>query len=148
MTNQEIMAKVLEAKKGRYISLSKAKDLGEGVVKETDMVIRLGVSYANMSINEGKQTGSLPWGQWVEGLENLVLEHKGKYYLRITSTTPENPESGADVVATRYLLNGEVISKEAALAIVGEKKMDGKASPVYNIKFENILRLGGSAVQS
>ena len=148
MTNQEIIAKVLEAKKGRYISLCKAKDLGEGVVKETDMVIRLGVSYANMSINEGKQTGGLKWGKWVEGLENLVLEHKGNYYLRITSTTPENPESGADVIATRYLLNGQIISREDAIAIVGEKKMSGNASPVYNIKFENILRLGGSASQA
>ena len=144
MTNQEILAKVLEAKRGRYVSLSKVKDLGEGVKKETDMVIRLGVNYANMGINEGKQTGSLPWGQWVEGLENLVLEHKGNYYLRVTSTTPENPESGADVIATRYILNGQVISKEDAIAIVGEKKMKGSASPVYNLKFENILRIGGA----
>lgn len=144
MTNQEIMAKVLEAKKGRYVSLSKVKDLGEGVKKETDMVIRLGVSYANMGINAGKQTGSLPWGQWVEGLENLVIEHKGNYYLRVTSTTPENPECGADIIATRYILNGQVISKEEAIAIVGEKKMSGSASPVYNLKFENILRIGGA----
>lgn len=148
MTNQEILAKVLEAKKGRYVSLTKAKDLGKGVVKETDMVIRLGVSYANMGINAGRQTGSLPWGQWVEGLENLVLEHKGNYYLRITSTTPENPESGADVISTRYLLNGAQISRREAVEIVGESKMKGSASPVYNLKFENILRLGGSAVQA
>lgn len=144
MTNQEIMAKVIEAKKGRYVSLTKMKDLGSGVVKETDMVIRLGVSYANMSINADKQTGSLPWGKWVEGLENLVIEHKGNYYLRVSSTTPENPDSGADVIATRYLLNGEEISRMDALSIVGEKKMSGNASPVYNLKFENILRLGGA----
>lgn len=144
MTNEQILAKVIEAKKGSYVSLTKVKDLGEGVVKETDMVIRLGVNYANLAINEGKQIGSLKWGSWVEGLENLVLEHKGNYYLRITSTTPENPESGADVVATRYLLNGEEISRMDALNIVGEKKMSGSASPVYNLKFANILRLGSS----
>lgn len=144
MTNQEILTKVMEAKRGRYISLSKCKDLGNGVVKESDMVIRLGVNYANMSINEGKQTGSLPWGHWIEGLENLVLEHKGNYYLRITSINPENPESGADVIATRYLLNGELISKESALQIVGEKKMRVSASPVYNLKFENIIRIGNA----
>lgn len=144
MTNQEILTKVMEAKRGRYISLSKSKDLGNGVVKESDMVIRLGVNYANMSINEGKQTGSLPWGHWIEGLENLVLEHKGNYYLRITSINPENPESGADVIATRYLLNGELISRESALQIVGEKKMRVSASPVYNLKFENIIRIGGA----
>lgn len=140
MTNQEILTKLAEAKKGRYINLTKAKDLGQGIVKESDMVIRLGVSYANMQINENKQTGSLPWGKWVEGLENLVIEHKGKYYLRITSTDPANPESGADVIATRYLMNGVEVTKQEVRALIGEEKSG--ASPVYNIKFDNILKLG------
>lgn len=140
MTNQEILTKLAEAKKGRYINLTKAKELGQGIVKESDMVIRLGVSYANMQINENRQTGQLPWGKWVEGLENLVIEHKGNYYLRITSTDPANPESGADVIATRYLMNGQEISKQEVRALTGEEK--GGASPVYNVKFENILKLG------
>lgn len=140
MTNQEILAKLAEAKKGRYINLTKVKDLGQGIVKESDMVIRLGVAYSNMKINENRQTGQLPWGHWVEGLENLVIEHKGKFYLRISSTDPANPESGADVVATRYLKDGAEITKQDVLTLVGEQK--GSASPVYNVKFENILKLG------
>lgn len=140
MTNQEILTKLAEAKKGRYINLTKSKDLGQGIVKESDMVIRLGVSYANMQINENRQTGSLPWGKWVEGLENLVIEHKGNYYLRITSTDPANPESGADVIATRYLMNGVEVTKQEVRALIGEEK--GGASPVYNVKFDNILKLG------
>lgn len=140
MTNQEILTKLAEAKKGRYINLTKVKDLGQGIVKESDMVIRLGVAYSNMKINEDRQTGKLPWGNWVEGLENLVIEHKGKFYLRISSTDPANPESGADVVATRYLKDGAEITKHDVLALVGEQK--GSASPVYNVKFENILKLG------
>ena len=140
MTNQEILTKLAEAKKGRYINLTKVKDLGQGIVKESDMVIRLGVAYSNMKINENKQTGQLPWGHWVEGLENLVIEHKGKFYLRISSTDPANPESGADVVATRYLKDGAEITKHDVLTLVGEQK--GSASPVYNVKFENILKLG------
>ena len=75
MTNNEILSKLATIKKGRYISLTKVKDCGNGVVKESDMVIRLGVNYANMKINENKQTGELPWGHWVPGLENLVIEH-------------------------------------------------------------------------
>ena len=142
MTNQEILIKLAESKKGRYINLTKSKDLGQGIIKESDMVIRLGVTYANMQINEDRQTGQLPWGKWVEGLENLVVEHKGNYYLRITSTDPANPESGADVIATRYLMNGQEISKEQVIAIVGEAKLSGSASPVYNVKFENIIKLG------
>ena len=140
MTNQEILTKLAEAKKGRYINLTKVKDLGQGIVKESDMVIRLGVAYSNMKINENKQTGQLPWGHWVEGLENLVIEHKGKFYLRISSTDPANPESGADVVATRYLKDGAEITKHDVLTLIGEQK--GSASPVYNVKFENILKLG------
>ena len=140
MTNQEILTKLAEAKKGRYINLTKVKDLGQGIVKESDMVIRLGVAYSNMKINEDRQTGQLPWGHWVEGLENLVIEHKGNFYLRISSTDPANPESGADVVATRYLKDGAEITKHDVLTLVGEQK--GSASPVYNVKFENILKLG------
>lgn len=142
MTNQEILQKLAEVKKGRYINLTKIKDLGSGIVKESDMVIRLGVNYANMKINENKQTGQLPWGRWVEGLENLVVEHKGKYYLRITSTDPSHPESGADVIATRYLRNGQEISKEEVIYLIGENKTSSSASPVYNVKFENIVKLG------
>jgi len=142
MTNQQIIDKVLNAKKGRYIKFTKMKDLGKGVIKESDMVIRLGVSYANMAINEGKEIQPLKWGHWVAGLEGLVIEHKGNYYLRITSTNPENPGSGADVVATRYLLNSAQISKEEAINIVGEKQLSGSASPVYTVKFENIKSIG------
>lgn len=146
MNNQEILSKLAEVKKGRYINFTKVKDLGSGIIKESDMVIRLGVSYANMAINKDRETGSLPWGQWVKGLENLVIRHikdnVENYYLRITSTDPAHPESGADVIATRYLLNGEQISKKQVLERIGEKKLLGSASSVYNVKFENIIRLG------
>ena len=154
MTNNEILSKLATIKKGRYISLTKVKDCGNGVVKESDMVIRLGVNYANMKINENKQTGELPWGHWVPGLENLVIEHtkvdkKTKeamtsYYLRVTSTDPAHPETGADVIATRYLLNGEVVDRQTISSLIDEKKLESKPSSVYSIKFENIIRLGGS----
>lgn len=148
MTNQEILNTLATVKKGRYISLTKIKDLGGGIVKESDMRIRIGVSYANMAVNANKQTGSLPWGTWVPGLENLVVEHKGSYYLRISSTTPENPESGADVIATRYIRNGQQIAKEEVVSIIGEKKMTSRPSLVYNIKFDNIVRLGGASANA
>ena len=154
MTNKEIIAKILEAKKGRYINFTKEKDLGEGVRKETDMKIRLGVNYSNMKINKDKEVGPLPWGHWVSGLENLVIEHTKvdkktgetigpNYYLRISSRTPEHPDSGADVVATRYYnAQGKEVTKEEVLSVVGEKKMESHASAVYNVKFENIIKIG------
>lgn len=140
MRNEEILAMLAQVKKGRYIKLTKTKDLGNGVVKESDMRIRLGVAYSNMSINADREVASLPWGSWVEGLENIALEHKGNYYLRVSSTNPENLEESKDVVATRYFLNNAEISREEASAIVGQKK-SSRPSPVYNIKFENIKSL-------
>lgn len=142
MTNQQILQKLANVKKGRYISLTKKKDLGQGIIKESDMRIRLGITFANMKVNENKEVGSLPWGQWVEGLENLVVEHKGNYYLRITTTNPNDLESANDVIATRYIKDGELISKEEVVSLIGEKKLISKPSLVYNIKFDNILRLG------
>ena len=142
MTNQEILQKLAHVTNGRYISLTKMKDLGQGVIKESDMRIRLGISFANMKVNENKEIGSLPWGKWVEGLENLVIEHKGNYYLRITTTNPKDLESANDVIATRYIKDGQLISKEEVVSLIGEKKLVSKPSLVYNIKFDNILRLG------
>lgn len=137
MTNQEILNKLGEVKKGRYISLKKKKDLGEGVVKISDLVIRLGVDYANMKINENRETPIQPlkWGNWVEGLEGLVIEHKGNYYLRVASSYSNTNKS-------TYYLNEQPISKEEVVALLGEKKVQSGNPDVYNIKFENIIELG------
>ena len=137
MTKDQILLALANVKKGRYISLKKVKDYGKGVTKESDLVIRLGVNYANMAINKDRQTPiqSLPWGSWVPGLENLVIEHKGNYYLRVASSYSSNNKS-------TYYLDGLQITKEDAIRIIGEKKLKSGNPDVYNIKFENILSIG------
>lgn len=137
MTNQEILNKLGNVKKGRYIALRKKKDLGEGVEKISDLVIRLGVDYANMAINKDRTTPIQPlkWGHWVEGLEGLVIEHKGNYYLRVASSYSNNGKC-------IYLKDGQEVSKEVVEALVGAKKLESQACDVYNIKFENIIALG------
>lgn len=150
MDKIDILNKIKSVKRGCYFGFTKSKDLGNGVVKESDMRIRLGCAYSNLSINKDVVTGELPWGHWVEGLENYVIEHTKKdkktgeeetnYYLRITSCTPENPESGADVIDTRYFKDGIQITKEEAKAICDPKAFESHASAVYNIKFSNIVK--------
>ena len=44
-------------------------------------------------------------------------------------------------IATYYKDN-KLITKEEAISIVGEKKMESHASAVYNVKFENIIKIG------
>lgn len=154
LTDQQILDALKEYVNGHYFNLTKEKDLGQGIRKETDMKFRFGINYSHMAINKDKDIGSLPWGHWVPGLENLVIEHtkvldkktgetETNYYLRVTSCDPAHPESGADVIATRYIdANGNLITKAEAIAIVGEKKLQGSPRPVYNIKFSNIIKIG------
>ena len=142
MNAQEILQKLKNTKKGTYVSLTKVKDLGNDIIKESDMRIRVGVNYKNLKANKNKEIQPLPWGKWVKGLENLVVEHKGNYYLRITSTNPNDLEKASDVIATRYIQNGKEISKEEVINQIGEKKLTSNPSIVYNIKFDNIIRIG------
>lgn len=137
MTNEEIIQTMLSKKKGQYVSLKKEKDLGNGVKKITDMVIRLGVDYANMKVNENRETeiGSLPWGHWVEGLEGYVIEHKGHYYLRVAS-------SYSNTTKSIYTLNGVEVGDEVVCELVAPYKLKSSSADVYNIKFENIIQLG------
>ena len=146
MNREEIIRKLEEVKRGRYYSLTKKKALGNNIEKITVMRIRLGVNYSNMSINKDRQTGSLKYGNWIEGLEGLALEYtnkKNEYhnYLRVTTTDPNNIENYVDVVETRYLMNGRNVDREIVRSIIGDKKLESKPSIVYNIDFENILEI-------
>jgi len=100
------------------------------------MVIRLGVDYSKMKVNEGRETeiGSLPWGKWVEGLEGYVIEHKGNYYLRVAS-------SYSNTTKSIYTLNGVEVGDEIVNELVAPSKLASKPSDVYNIKFSNIISL-------
>lgn len=139
MEMKEILEVLRSKRRGTYVSLTKVKDYGNGLVKETDMTIRLGVNFANLESNKGRVIGQLPWGQWVSGLENYVIEHtdkKGNHnmYLRVTSTN-------AHISKSRYLLNGQEVDKAVAEEMIGTKKLSSKESEVYNVNFKNIIRL-------
>lgn len=136
MTNKEMFEKLKNVKRGRYIVLKKTKDLGHGITKVSEMTVRLGVEYANMKVNEGRQTGSLPWGHWVPGFEGLAIEHKGIFYLRVTSSYSKRVKS------SYFDATGAEISRQEAESVVGPKKMEASNPDVYNIRFESVLSLG------
>lgn len=135
MTNEEILNKVVALKKGAYVKLIKTKDLPNGIVKYTSMIIRVGVDYANMKVNKGKEIGKLPWGQWLKDYEGLVITHKDNYYLRIATTYVHSSIS-------TFKQNGVEISKEQAMEQIGSAVNGSKQSDVYNIKFSNIEQIG------
>jgi hypothetical protein len=54
---------------------------GTVLTKHTVAVIRTGIAYANLGVNDGVDTGPLPWGQWA--IFPYVITHKGAEYVRL-----------------------------------------------------------------
>lgn len=138
MEKLELLNKIKNVKKGSYIKLKKIKNLGNEIIKENELVVRLGINYNNISSNINKDNG-MRWGSWVKGLENFIIEYNGKYYLRVNSILNNKIKS-----KSKYLLNGIEVNKTDIVNLVKNKKdlEVSKGSLVYNINIENILDLG------
>lgn len=140
---KEIETKVVN---GRYINLSYARqikrdELNKGfkdleITKSTSGTVRLGVSYANMQRNVDKEIGPLPFGQWVENYENLIIENKGKYYLRVYTT--ENPYH----TKVAYTMNGENYTKQDLIDMGALKPSKPNENGLFNINIDSIVSIG------
>ena len=136
MNFNEVKEVIRNTKKGTFTPIHKVKDLGKGVIKHTYMLMRMGIDYSNMKVNQGREIGELPWGSW--NLFPWIIEHKGKFYLRIYNAYVDNAKAHS-----YFEYEGHEISKEQAIEIVGEKKVVGSApSDVYVVAFENIVSIG------
>ena len=131
-------------KKGAYCTIeyitNKSKKNGPLVEKKTTRTFRTGVTYANMKINANKVTGPLPWGHWVANYENYLIEHKGKYYLRVTNSFNHTSK-------TNWLLNGKEVDGQELVnqRLINEKElMDDMIVKV--IPIDNIIKIGAIAL--
>ena len=139
---------VLEnVKKGAYIVIEWTRNVkvlkgyekanGTTIVKKSCKgVFRLGVAYANLKENIEKETGSLLYGHYVEGFPNYIIEHNGKFYLRITVSKNHKTKSV-------YTINGTETTKE----YLQENKVISSSNSsndllVFNVNIEDITRIG------
>ena len=117
MNTNMIINKLSTKRNGQFFNISYVSDLPmtakakrEGIValKITKATVRKGISYKNMKsvqerlgdrINEPLE---LPWGIWVPEHKGLLIEHKGKIYLRLYSSPNKNKSV--------YLVNGKEVS--------------------------------------
>ena len=133
--NREDILNIINTKRNGTIELVKTKDFGKGIIKETSMTVELGVEYRTLveaKEYESKTSHSLPWGHWLEGYENLIIEHKDSYYLRVA-----NP----NVTGSRYVIDGVETDPETAEKLIPASKLKSSESVIYNIKFENIKEI-------
>ena len=120
MNTNAIIMKLNNKNNGQFFKISwmsdvpitaSAKARGQVVYKYTTGTVRKGINYANQKSvqmkvqNDGKVlTHELPWGHWMEGHEGLLIEHKGKTYVRLYNT-PNKFKS-------QFFLNGRPIERE------------------------------------
>ena len=117
MNTNMIINKLSTKRNGQFFNISYVSDLPmtakakrEGVValKITKATVRKGISYKNMkSVQERlgdriNEPLDLPWGIWVPEHKGLLIEHKGKIYLRLYSSPNKNKSV--------YLVNGKEVS--------------------------------------
>ena len=119
MNTNAIIMKLAEKNNGQFFKATwmsdvpitaSAKAHGRVVYKFTSGTVRKGIDYASqksvqMKVEKGKVlTHELPWGKWVTGHEGLLIEHKGKTYVRLYNT-PNKFKS-------QFYLDGKPIDKE------------------------------------
>lgn len=91
------------------------------VEKSVEKQVQVNYCYENAVNNRLEKQGderefvaqSLPWGQWVEGQVNKLIEHKGELYLRVYSVN-----SGTKV-KVEYFVDG-VAATDEQIAIIKE----------------------------
>lgn len=171
-TNVQIENAIKESKGCQFISMStktkpslnKAQKLAASVAMGFDDIVdiekhtfgqyQIGMSYENAVVNRGaKEQGveiefkaeTLPWGQWVEGQENKLIENKGELYVRYYLL-----KNG--VVRSMYYVGGKVATDEVAKMIETfcEKKESKRQTDAgltknqvkpCNVKISNIMEI-------
>jgi hypothetical protein len=107
--------------------------------KRVRAVTRTGVEYANMAANADRETGSLPWGEWVEGLAPWIIAHKGALYARI---------AGIQSMTVEYAIDGQPATLEdvRALQTPSQRAPRDEAPLALTIKTENLRAVAGQPI--
>jgi hypothetical protein len=72
--------------------------------KVVTATVMTGAHYAGLRVNKDRETGPLPWGEWMPGAEPFVVQHKGNDYARLYCV-----ENGVRAI---YTVDGEVVTRD------------------------------------
>lgn len=144
-----LIASVQDAK-GQFLSVVMEKDekpmaaskkAGITLRKQTTMVVRTGVQFANLtSVKDAIASGergevqSLPWGEWLIYPYGIV--HNGKEYFRFTLGANTRP-------TCRYWVNDKEVSRAEFIVHLPESKREpSEPSEVITVALDNIVSIG------
>lgn len=107
------------------------------LVKVTTASVLTGVKFADLSENNDRETGNLPWGTWA--VHPYVVEHKGKDYFRL------NVLDGT--IRSIYLVDGNVVDRDTFNGYLTPSAANA-SRPIggtITVKAENIRLIGNKA---
>lgn len=113
-----------------------AKGYVNRVRKETTGCVHLGLNYKELMASKGVQIGNngLPYGVWVNGYENVLIEHNGNYQVRMypCDTAKTN---------TEWYLDNNPITKQELIDMGILKAQNKPHTECFNVKLENVIDL-------
>lgn len=147
MRYEEFTKLAKNIKRGKYVSLEfkSIKKPNKGfqncvIEKVTSGVFRLGISYARLEENKGREDFRKMNGEWVPNMHNLVSVYNENHKLRIYTT--KNHKHKRQV---KWYLNGEETTLEY-LVDNGIMKEETKSSSgpllMFDIMLNNLIKIG------
>lgn len=151
MKASEIVS-TLQTRKGQFMSITWQRNAhtrkdynGAPIAKRTTATVRAGVNYANLASvkdaiesGEREEVGPLPWGAWRVGAENMIIDHKGKEYVRLYPVPTAKP-------TVQWLLDGKPVdfSEVSAYLLASEKPKDDDDKPAcFNVNAADLVSIG------
>jgi hypothetical protein len=87
------------------------------ILKVVLCTVRTGIEFKNLAVNEDRETGSLPWGQWE--VYPYLITHKGNRYIRLYL---------GQSMKVFYLVDGVKVASEVAKFMLPKSKAGEKPS--------------------
>ena len=109
---------------------------GHVVRKHVEAVVRTGIDYQNLAVNEGRETGELPYGTWASFPH--IITHKGREYARLYL-------GGASKPKATYTIDEQHATREQVMELLtpsARKAMEGDAPNTFNVKLEDVVSIG------
>ena len=142
MKKEQIISTIENIKKGAFYKLeiltpqkTLAAHKTDIINKYTKMVARFGIEYGKMKTHKDKIVGSLPWGEWVNGYEGYLIEHKGNTYLRFYTSAVKS-------MVNQYILNGVVVDKQWLQDSKYISSTNRTPSDTFVVNVNNIISIG------
>ena len=103
------------------------------LTKRTSAHVMTGVGYRDLAVNRDRETGTLPWGEWLT--YPYIVTHKGNDYARLYTVD--------DTLRTSYFVDGREVRRDDFLALLTPSARESRRpnGGTITVKMDNLTIL-------